>query len=46
MRKHETGQKRPADTQAAVRAVIAAAIEERERQARKMFPPSTPPPKR
>jgi hypothetical protein len=46
MRKHDSGHQRQVDTQAAVRAVIAAAIEERERQARKILPPSTPPPRR
>jgi Na+-transporting methylmalonyl-CoA/oxaloacetate decarboxylase gamma subunit len=45
MRKHDAGLKPKADTQAAVRAVIAAAIAERERHTRKLVPPPLPSPK-
>jgi hypothetical protein len=45
MRKHDAGRKPQTDTQSAVRAVIAAAIAERERHSRKLIPPPLPSPK-
>jgi len=48
MRNHDTGPKPKTDTQSAVRALIAAAQEERARQSRPPVPPAprSPSPKR